>query len=98
MFVDFILDENGDALIQNGDFVIGDATNQYIMDTLQTEKGEYKATPQFGVGSSSFLNGPKDTQGKKQLILTQLKIASIPANDVNITQLPDGSFKIVPIV
>jgi hypothetical protein len=94
---DFLLDENGDLLIINNEFVISDATSQYFIDTMQTEKGEYKANPQFGVGALSFLNGPFNIQNIKQICLTQLKMALVPAKDVRVTQDLTGAITIDPI-
>lgn len=53
---DFLLDDNGDLLIQNGDFVIGESDNQHQLDILLSEKGEWKEFPEIGVGINEMLS------------------------------------------
>lgn len=53
---DFLMDANGNYLIENGDFVIGDATNQNIKEILAAHKGEFKESPEIGVGIEDMLN------------------------------------------
>lgn len=73
--LDFIIDpKTGDYLIQNGDFVIGEADNQNIFDIIYTEKGEYKAHPEMGCGIRSQLNGPSDLQTIQSIISTNLAL------------------------
>jgi hypothetical protein len=52
---DFLLDENGDLLIENGDFVIGDSSSQHQKDILMATKGEFKEFPEIGVGIEAML-------------------------------------------
>lgn len=52
---DILLDKDGDILIENGDFVIGDATNQNQELILIAHKGEFKESPELGVGISNAL-------------------------------------------
>lgn len=47
--VDYLLDENFDLRIANGDFVKGDATLQHQKKLLLAEKGSYKQSPTIGV-------------------------------------------------
>lgn len=53
---DILLDDNGDLLIQDGDFVIGDADNQHQLDIITATKGEFKEFPEIGVGISEMLS------------------------------------------
>ena len=39
---DFLLDNDNDVIIKNGDFVIGDATLQHQNHILLAQKGEFK--------------------------------------------------------
>ena len=52
---DLLLDENGDLKVENGDFVIGDATLQNQDAILEFQKGEFKEHPEVGVGLSNAL-------------------------------------------
>lgn len=53
---DFLMDAAGNLRIENGDFVIGDATDQNIKEILSSHKGEYKEYPEIGVGIEDMLN------------------------------------------
>jgi hypothetical protein len=64
---------------------------------MQTEKGEYKANPQFGVGALNFLNGPFSIQNIKQICSTQLKLAKVPIKDLSVTQDLTGAISVSPI-
>lgn len=55
IFQDYLLDEDGDLLIQNGDFVVGPSDDQHIADILQSFQGEWKQFPLLGVGLLTFL-------------------------------------------
>lgn len=52
---DFILDNDGDLLIQDGDMVIGYSDDQQKNILLVTDKGAYKEFPDVGVGLQNFL-------------------------------------------
>lgn len=52
---DLLLDEDGDVLIENGDFVFGEATTQNQELILVAHKGEFKESPELGVGISNAL-------------------------------------------
>ena len=53
---DLLLNKNGDLLIKNGDFVIGESDNQHQLDILLAEKGEFKEYPEIGVGIQEMLS------------------------------------------
>lgn len=59
---DILLDENNDLLIENGDFVIGESTEQHQRLLLWCNKGEFKEFPTRCVGILRFLE-THDTQG-----------------------------------
>lgn len=56
---DYILTPEGDLKIQNGDFVIGDATTDNQRLLLMAEKGEWKHAPLAGVGLRSYIDDEK---------------------------------------
>lgn len=70
---DFLLDENGDLLIQNGDFVIGESNDQEVATLLQLNKGELKEFPILGPGLIRLINGNISEIELKQIIKTELK-------------------------
>lgn len=44
-----------DLQISDGDFAIGDSSNQHVQHILLAQKGEYKQTPELGVGIEQML-------------------------------------------
>jgi hypothetical protein len=54
---DILLNDDGSPLIQNGDFVIGESINQQQAVLLIAHQGEFKMTPEIGVGISDLLLG-----------------------------------------
>ncbi len=46
---DFLLDEDGDLLIVNGDLVIGDSDATIVEHLMHSFKGEWKESPLTGV-------------------------------------------------
>lgn len=55
---DFLSDPDGDLLIKDGDFVIGESEEQHINDILVSHPGGWRQTPFLGVGISKFFNSP----------------------------------------
>lgn len=53
---DYLEDENGDLLIQNGDFVKGDAREKHINDRLTATKGSIRQHPLAGLDGYRFKN------------------------------------------
>lgn len=53
---DVLLDQDNDLRIENGDLVIGDGTLQHQNHIILAEKGEYKESPEIGVGIRTELN------------------------------------------
>lgn len=53
---DIMLDESGDLLIKNGDFVVGESTNQHKAHLLLAMKGEYRQYADVGVGIGNYIN------------------------------------------
>ncbi len=79
---DILLDENMDVQVANGDFVIGDATLQNQKLLLLSEKGEWKQSPEMGVGLRSFLLDDATVHElhqeiQKQFSLDGMKVKSI---------------------
>ena len=58
---DILLDEDFDLKIENGDFVIGEATAQHQQLLLLTNKGDWKESPTIAVSAESFLKDDDET-------------------------------------
>lgn len=54
--IDILLGDGGELQEENGDFLVGDASNRYIEYLLVAHQGHYKEFPTIGVGIHSFLN------------------------------------------
>lgn len=72
---------NDDVEIQNGDFVIGESENQHVQHILMASKGEYKYTPEMGVGIEKMLNteDPMEylIEAKKNLQYDGMQVSNI---------------------
>ncbi|NNV54521.1 hypothetical protein [Limnovirga soli] len=66
---DFLLDEAGDLLIENGDFVFGESDMQHIQLILALEPGELKESPLTGVGIKKQINGSFDGAVRREIKL-----------------------------
>jgi len=73
---DILIDSNGDLKIANGDFVVGNSSEQNVEQVLLANKGEWKQWPLIGVGITKLLNAPITRSVKKRIeknIILQLK-------------------------
>ncbi|WP_080058288.1 hypothetical protein [Spirosoma aerolatum] len=57
MTTDILFDpQTGNILIENGELVVGDSTDQHTNHILLADKGWWKFTPSLGVGIVRFVN------------------------------------------
>lgn len=79
--IDVVLDENDDLLFENGDLVIGESTNQNIKQIVTANKGEFKESPEIGVGIVQMLNDEEYDdiliEAKKNLAYDGMKVKNI---------------------
>ncbi|MDN3671514.1 hypothetical protein QWY99_22185 [Flavobacterium branchiarum] len=52
---DFLLDDDFDLLVTDGDLVVGESTAQHQKMLILIEKGELKDVPMRGVGAQRYL-------------------------------------------
>lgn len=57
---DLQLDEIGDILLKDGDYVMGESDMQHIEDILDAYPGEYRNAPLLGVYLQRAINGLLD--------------------------------------
>jgi hypothetical protein len=81
---DLKLDSTGTLLIRANDLVIGESDNQNIADIIESEKGEFKRTPQIGVGSNNFINSPMDAENIKSIVTLNLQLDGFTVQDVEV--------------
>lgn len=81
---DFLLDEDGDLKIVDGDFVTGDSDAQNVRLILIHTKGSFKQSPLLGVGLVAELNGLIDGSVERRIMLNLqadgYKVKSIKSN------------------
>jgi hypothetical protein len=66
---DYMLDENNDLRIENGDFVIDDSDLQHQRLLLYAEKGAYKQYPTTGVAIMTFLKDDNEADMLREIRL-----------------------------
>lgn len=64
---DILLDEDFELKITNGDFAIGECTQQHQNLLLLSHKGSFRQSPLVGVGLSSFLMDNDLTRLKEEV-------------------------------
>jgi len=52
---DFLVDEEFDLQINDGDFVVGESTAQHQKVLIIADKGEFKEVPMRGVGARRYI-------------------------------------------
>ena len=91
MAKDFLIDTEGDGdiLIQNGDFAIGDSTLQHQEALLASTPGEYRQYPEIGVGLVDYLNDETSMAGLRAKIISEFENDGMLVVDVNIELVND---------
>ena len=57
MSKDILLNDSGDLMVRNGDFVIGESDGQHIQHIFEAEPGDFKQSPLVGLGIRKKING-----------------------------------------
>lgn len=55
--LDVMADEANDILITDGDFELGESTGQHQLFLLAAQKGDFRQSPDVGIGLENFVNG-----------------------------------------
>lgn len=88
-FQDFLLDDDGDLLIQNGDFVVGPSDPQHVEDIIESFIGEWKQYPLVGVGLMQYLKS-ENGQAAINVIKQQLQADGYSVPNINVQQNASG--------
>ena len=87
-YKDILLNENNEAIIENGDFKIGSCEGQNAKLLLLSEKGSWRYDPLMGIGLRRMLN-VKLTAGQvltlKREIIKQFKADGSKVTELIIT-------------
>jgi hypothetical protein len=81
--IDYLTDDNGDLIIENGDFKKGDATLQHVRDILLAAPGHYRQFPTIGADIGQMVNGELDVEMKKKIRMN-LTADGYKVNDIKL--------------
>lgn len=84
---DILLDENYDLQIKDGDFVIGESTQQHQALLLMTNKGSWRPVPWIGVGLSNYLLDDDSLLDLQSEIQKQFELDGMRVQQVKITDV-----------
>lgn len=88
---DMILDDDNDLVVKNGDWLIGESTEQHLKVILIANKGEFRDAPFFGVGLNNYLKGDGQQVALKREIE---KMMTLDGMQVNKIQVSDSLYEI----
>lgn len=63
------LEGDGDLIVRDGDFVIGDSDQQNVKLLLEADKGQVRFWPLIGAGIRRHLGGPFDDRTRRDIQL-----------------------------
>ena len=87
MTTDILFDPiTGNILIQNGELVVGDSTDQHTNDLIVSDKAWYKHAPQRGVGVRNYINDVNNLPGLTVAIRSELQADGQDVKSVVIQQ------------
>lgn len=87
---DFLLNQQNDLEIENGDFVIGQSDQQHVQSIVTMHQGEMKEWPLVGFGAEKYL---KQTTLNKMKFLRDLKVQLANDNYANAQVKIDNTLK-----
>ena len=96
IYKDFLLDDDGDLAIANGDFKVGKSDQQHVEDIIESYSGWWKEFPLLGVGVQNYLNSTGNNQQLARNIIVQLVSDGFTCSNPIISLNPDGTFTINP--
>ncbi len=91
---DILLDENGELLFRNGDFIVGPSDKQSIQSILNAFPGWWKQFPTLGVGMTQYLNSRDKKQQMQRSIKLNLESDAFVIDNIVINATELGGFDI----
>lgn len=86
---DYLVDDNFDLIIENGDFKKGDATLKHQHLLLLAEPGSFTQSPTIGVGIRSFLLDEADPDDMQKAIQREFEQDGMKISKMKINSLSD---------
>lgn len=86
---DYLMDDNFDLMIKNGDFAKGDATLKHQKMLLLSQKGNYKQSPTIGVASRDFINDDADADDYQAAIQEEFENDGMRINKIILNSFTD---------
>ncbi|WP_044213466.1 hypothetical protein [Flammeovirga sp. OC4] len=83
---DILLDEDGDLLIVNGDFVIGESDEQNVRLNIESNKGDWKEFPTAGFGIENYINSVQNKTKFSSDLAKALDEDGYQLEDLNLDQ------------
>lgn len=84
--IDILEDDNGDELIEDGDFAMGPADELHIRDLLLDSPGDWRQYPQIGLLIDRYRNAPATKKKQFESELREmLEIDGYRVNAVNLS-------------
>lgn len=93
---DLKVDDTGDMVIENGDFVIAPSDSRHIRDILMSKPGDYKQYPLVGFNPYKRLNAKIDATTNNKDATTQLTADGYVKGPggINVVITPNGVLEI----
>lgn len=91
---DILLDSDGDLLIENGDLLVGDCSDQCIADIIESDTGNWKEHPEVGVGIGKYMRAAGGFSELEREIRVQLAGDGRQLNSPPAVEQTADSFKI----
>ena len=82
MAKDILLGDDGDLLIRDGDFVIGDSLTQDVSRILKLNKGSLKSDPLLGVNLIELMNSEASQTSVETIVRLNLQRDGKDYNEV----------------
>ncbi|MDE5525701.1 hypothetical protein [Elizabethkingia meningoseptica] len=82
---DFKIDDSGELMIINGDFVIGDSDMQHVEHVVIACPGEYKQFPPVGFGAILQIKKNSNELAFKRDLKIQLEYDGYPDPDIDLS-------------
>ena len=83
--IDVTIGEDFDLSLENGDFLLSESTEQSLQMLTLANKGEWRETPQAGVGIVNYLNSQDTTeQTLRREIQVQLDLDNFNPTGISI--------------